>query len=164
MSASEILTLDKALHVEDERIHRMLMRAWFPDWGWHEAARLDEAVEIIRREGNNFQLVVLDLNLPDSKGIETARELRPLTVAPFVISTALNADDVAPYAEELGIYGIIEKSKSYTKERIRPILLNAYRDWRDPRLTMDITTLTEQVKAVTERREKWIKEHETRNG
>jgi len=156
----DVLRLDKVLHVENERIHRMLMRVWFPDWGWYEADTLEEGIEIIQREQNNFQLIVLDLNLDDSRGIATVERYHACSVAPIVVSTAdaPSVEELQARAHELGVYGIIEKGKSFTSSRVRPILLNAYRDWRDPRLVMDLQVLNAATEKATAQRTKWLED------
>jgi CheY-like chemotaxis protein len=164
----EILALDKVLHAENEELQRILMRRWFKDWGgpdqrgWFETSTFSGAVEIIQREANNFQMIILDLNLDDSWGIVTAERLRPLTASPFVVCTSGDIEEVKPRMKELGIYGIIDKGKSFTMDRIKPIVLAAYTTWRDERIVQSLSNLNAKIKAVTERRERWLAQHEHR--
>lgn len=156
------LRLEKVLHVEDDESQRLLMRAWFPDWGWYEAETLTAGIELIQREKNNFQLIILDLNLDDSQGIATVERYHACSIAPIVVSTGDDIEEIQRRAHELGVYGIIEKGKSFTWARIGPMLINAYRDWRDPRLVMDLQVLNAEMERATAQRMKWLQDHAPR--
>lgn len=159
------LKLDKVLHLEDEGLLLQLMKLYFSDWGgpdqkgWFQAKRLEDGLRIIQEQGNSFQVVIVDLNLEDSWGMATLEALRPCTIAPFVVCTASDTLEVEQRAKEFGVYGIIDKGKSYSKDRIRPIILSAYTTWRDELILKPLQDLNEHVKAATERRTKKLESY-----
>jgi two-component system, cell cycle sensor histidine kinase and response regulator CckA len=71
--------------------------------------RLQEAIKVLRQEP--IDVVVLDLNLPDSTGIETLRRLRAVRddIACFVFS-GLASEELRYAALREGAQGFIEKS------------------------------------------------------
>jgi response regulator of citrate/malate metabolism len=159
------IKLDRVLHLEDERMLATLMRDHiFPDWGgedrrgWFHATSIQRAIHMIEEQKNSFQIAIVDLNLDDSWGIATLEALRPCTVAPFVVCSAAVGDleDVHARAKELGVYGVIDKTKTFTSDRLRPIILSAYLSWREERILLPIQKLNEDLLAAKGRREKRI--------
>jgi CheY-like chemotaxis protein len=162
------LNLTKVLHLEDEGILLYLMKKYFDDWGgegqagWFQAKRLEDGLRIIQEQGNNFEVVIVDLNLEDSWGMATLEALRPCTIAPFVVCTGGDTEEVQARAKELGVYGVIDKGKSYTMDRIRPIILSAYTAWRDEQMLRPLQELNAQVKAATDRRTRKLESYGTK--
>lgn len=58
------------------------------------------------------QVVVLDLNMPGSNGLETARELRELAPAPHIILYSMNAEDLREEeALRAGVAAVVSKTQ-----------------------------------------------------
>jgi DNA-binding response OmpR family regulator len=164
-----VLKLEKVLHVDDDADLRLIVRRYFEG----EWARIDEAdsvkggLKLIESTGNNYQLIILDLGLTDSKPpstvkdcIDTIQRVRACTVAPIVIYTGAVdeiVDELARRSSELGIYGIVSKG-TFSPDRVRAIMENAVRTWREERFTLSIGSLTAQIDSITENRRKVLRE------
>ena len=73
-----------------------------------EAADLQSAIEDLAN--SDFDIVLLDLGLPDSYGLDTLSELRPHSLRiPIVVLTGLDNDDVAFRAVEEGAQDFLKK-------------------------------------------------------
>lgn len=158
-----MLTLDKVLHVEDERNVRFMVRHYFGG----EWARIDEAdtvragLELIENNGNGYQLIILDLGLPDGEGIETIRTFRACTVAPIVIYSGLQGpviEEIEQNAKQLGVYGVIRKGITFSEDRIRAFIENAVRTWREERYAKTLREIADQIDGITLHRRKVINE------
>lgn len=61
---------------------------------------LDAARSVL--EAVQFAAIILDLNLPDSKGIDTFDEVLAVTKAPVVVTTGLDCDEIRKTVEAAG--------------------------------------------------------------
>lgn len=175
---ANILVLDKILQVENYEPHVHLMKSYCPDWGgpgqsqWFSAPTVEGATQIIHREGNNFQLVIVDLGLDDYEGIKTIEQLRPLTASPIAVCTGNEGalKEITRRSKELGIYGVILKAVTFTREKVVPILRDAYTTWRDEVMVPEVAKLNADIKRDTarlerlraeaaDRRAKWLQAH-----
>lgn len=143
-----MLKLDRVLHVEDEPNLRLLMHELFGrEWAIiHDASSIQEAIARIEEQGNNYQLIILDLGLEDSAGIDTVRMIRACSSAPIVVHTGEGSWTSGEYEEmtrELGVYGIIEKS-TFSVARIRAIIENAVRTAREEALRQDVQEIKDE--------------------
>ncbi len=76
-----------------------------------EAGTCEEALVFLR--DNNFDLILLDLNLPDSKGTDTLKTFREqFDESPIVVLTGEDNPQLIRQAIELGASGFIPKSSS----------------------------------------------------
>src|SRR5215813_6644449 len=81
---------------------------------------LDEA-RTACREGGPFDLVLLDLNLPDAKGLQGLRTLREdCPNVPFAMLTGTQDEFVIRQAQAMGAVGYL--LKSWTPERLKQAL------------------------------------------
>jgi DNA-binding NarL/FixJ family response regulator len=81
---------------------------------------LDEARTACRQEGS-YDLVLLDLNLPDAKGLQGLRTLRDeCPNIPFAMLTGTQDELVIRQAQAMGAVGYL--LKSWTPERIKEAL------------------------------------------
>ncbi|MBN1909157.1 MAG: response regulator [Pirellulales bacterium] len=65
--------------------------------------RLESAIELLSADKNRFGVVLLDLQLPDARGIETLRRLREATRdLPIIVLTGLDDDTLALAAIQEG--------------------------------------------------------------
>lgn len=76
---------------------------------------LGEAYEEYKQ--NNFDLVLLDLNLPDAYGANTVQEMRRFNkTVPIVVVTGLASDEIVNGAIKLGANHVILKSQVMTED------------------------------------------------
>src|SRR5688500_12274376 len=96
----------RVLWVEDnpgdiQRIHSLLTEAPSVDFTWEHVEQLSIATEILRTEP--FDLVLLDLSLPDSQGLDTFNRLYPHAIClPIVILTNIKDEPLALQAVQAG--------------------------------------------------------------
>jgi signal transduction histidine kinase len=118
------------LLVEDNPGDRDLVAAYLEDlaWGLVPAGSLAEAVDKLSRE--TFRVVLLDLGLPDSTGLDTFRRLSAAAPAvPVVVLTGLGDDRIGLEALRIGAQdylvkgqvdaGVLQRSVRYAIERKR---------------------------------------------
>jgi DNA-binding response OmpR family regulator len=74
------------------------------------AATLSESMELCRKR--DFDVILLDLGLPDSSGLETLKKIQITKVLPpIVVMTGLDDEDTALEALRVGAQDYLVKSK-----------------------------------------------------
>jgi two-component system cell cycle response regulator len=97
------------------------------------AASLDEAINLIR--DNHFDLVLLDLMLPDSKGINTFISLHcQFPEIPVVVITSLNDSELGIKAAQLGAQDYLIKGEINSDLLRRAVLFALVRHEKDENL------------------------------
>lgn len=96
-------------------------------------------------------VILLDLNLPDSQGIDTVLRCRSLTEAPIVVLTGLDAVSASHLAIESGAEDYITKGESGSTLRraIRYAMLRHARD-ADARLAATVFTHAREAIVITD--------------
>jgi PAS domain S-box-containing protein len=98
----------RLLIVDDNATNRRILQLQTRIWGMHpvECPSPDQALEILRR-GDMFDLVIIDMHMPDMNGVELAHAIRNLEAdrpefsqMPLVLSTSLGGRDDAREATE----------------------------------------------------------------
>ena len=104
------MKLISILVVEDSAFERDLIQEMFldPQIGRFEltmAVRLSEALQILKQNGTD--LVLLDLGLPDSSGVETLKEiLTEYPLMPVIVLTGNDDEQVGRQAIRNGAQGL----------------------------------------------------------
>ena len=83
----------RVLYIEDEPLNQLLMRELFrsrPQWQLEVAGDGREGLE--RLDGHAFDLVLIDMNLPDMSGLQLIRHLRAKPATRALHCIALSAD------------------------------------------------------------------------
>lgn len=121
---------------------------------------LSAAKNAFRQNNNDFDLVLLDLRLPDTHGLEGLLELRRLSPKlPMVVISSLSDPGVATAAMVCGAAGFIGKSSptDAVLQGIRDVLAGNVTLPESPRLpddplaTSELTTLTRRLNSLTRR-------------
>jgi diguanylate cyclase (GGDEF)-like protein len=104
----------KILHVEDNpgdiRLVRELLKdAYAGQFDLVDVMRLDEALSAIA--SRDFDVVLLDLSLPDCQGLDTVRQISEVAAPmPIVVMGGYNAEDIAIGALKEGAQDYLEKN------------------------------------------------------
>lgn len=62
----------------------------------------EEAIGIFKDIGEQFHLIILDLNLPKRDGLSVCEEIRKTSIVPIIVLSARNSEDDKVHALELG--------------------------------------------------------------
>lgn len=105
----QVLLVEDSL-ADRTRISRLLEQE-SPDYAITTADSLQSAFDTI--DGASFDVVLLDLILPDSEGVETCRRLcRQFPLLPVVVLTGVSEDDDQPFeALQVGAQDFLNKSR-----------------------------------------------------
>lgn len=85
----------------------------------HHAERFNEAIRTLEIN-NNFDVVLLDLCLPDGQGVELVKQIKTLVPkVPVVVLTGIQDQNVAIAALQEGAQDYLVKSDTFSPERIQ---------------------------------------------
>lgn len=86
----------------------------------HHTERFNEAIKALESEDNNFDVVLLDLCLPDGQGVELVKQLKTLVPkVPVVVLTGIQDQNVAIAALQEGAQDYLVKSDTFSTERLQ---------------------------------------------
>lgn len=122
-------------------IHNLLAEAPAFPFTWEHVGQLDNAMEILRNEP--FELVLLDLSLPDSQGLDTFSRLYPHAIClPIVILTNINDEPLALQAVRSGAQDYIVKDQADGEVLVRALRHAIERKHTETALRVKIRELT----------------------
>ena len=110
----------KVLIVDDDKSLSFIMGETLKQHGY-EVSRVysaDECYNIL--EKNSFNLIVLDINLPDSTGFEICKDLRKKTNIPIVFASARSS--VTDKIDSLDLGGDFYLSKPYSMNELLSVV------------------------------------------
>ena len=141
----------RILVVDDERAIRRFLRASLTAHGYHifEAARAREGLEAAAAVRPD--LIILDLGLPDSDGIDVTRQLREWSKVPIVVLSVRGEDADKIAALDAGADDYLTKpfSAGELLARIRVALRHAARPADEPVITTGDLVVDVAHRAVT---------------
>jgi len=141
----------RILVVDDERAIRRFLRASLTAHGYHifEAARAQEGLEAAAAVRPD--LIILDLGLPDSDGIDVTRQLREWSRVPIVVLSVRGEDADKIAALDAGADDYLTKpfSSGELLARIRVALRHAARPADQPVITTGDLVVDVAHRAVT---------------
>jgi two-component system sensor histidine kinase/response regulator len=93
----------RVLVVDDNQLNRLIAREMLAECGAtvDEAASGEEAVEMVRKEGRPYHLILLDMRMPGIDGLETVRRIRAAYLHSQPIVLMLSSDDLKPQLARL---------------------------------------------------------------
>ena len=71
-----------------------------------------QGLEVIKKEGHNYDAIILDLAMPDISGLESLKNEGLLSPDKIIISTASIVDDVVEEMLSIGVKAILQKHLS----------------------------------------------------
>jgi two-component system, OmpR family, response regulator RpaB len=112
------------LVVDDEKMIRSLLKMSLQRMGYEVTTADDGAEALDLFQSNTFDLVLLDILMPNVDGFTVCSELRRISDVPIVMLTALNRPDDIVRGLELGADNYITKPFTFkeVEARIRAIL------------------------------------------
>ena len=141
----------RILVVDDERAIRRFLRASLTAHGYHifEAARAQEGLEAAAAVRPD--LIILDLGLPDSDGIDVTRQLREWSRVPIVVLSVRGEDADKIAALDAGADDYLTKpfSAGELLARIRVALRHAARPADEPVISTGDLVVDVAHRAVT---------------
>ena len=141
----------RILVVDDERAIRRFLRASLTAHGYHifEAARAREGLEAAAAVRPD--LIILDLGLPDSDGIDVTRQLREWSKVPIVVLSVRGEDADKIAALDAGADDYLTKpfSAGELLARIRVALRHAARPADEPVISTGDLVVDVAHRAVT---------------
>lgn len=112
----------KVLIIEDEMIAQTVIKMMLTTLNC-EFELAGSGEEAIAKYNDSFDLVLMDIGLPDKRGTEVSKEIRQLQVnkrIPIVVLTAYSIDSVAIECNQAGVDDIY--NKPFTQEDLRTIV------------------------------------------
>jgi len=102
------------LLVEDNRLNQILAQKVLSDWGWEVDIADNGLIAIEKIEKQNFDLVLMDIQLPEMDGYEAARYIRekmptPKSVIPIIAMTAHAISGEEEKCYKAGMNGYVSK-------------------------------------------------------
>ncbi|MDR2861149.1 MAG: sigma-54 dependent transcriptional regulator [Syntrophobacterales bacterium] len=104
---------------DDDRAHRIMLRALLTDWGYHvtEAEDGSEAIEEV--QVRPFDLILMDVRMLRVSGLEALEVIKAYNPAiPIVIMTAFASVETAVEALKSGAYDYLTKPLDFDKLKI----------------------------------------------
>lgn len=115
--------MQKILIIDDEPVIRELLRSILEKSHYQvmTAVNAQEGIRIIDNE--ELDLILLDLNLPDSQGLDTVRKFADIvgSKVPITVLTAMNDDELGVQAVQLGAEDYLVKGQYDTRLMMRSI-------------------------------------------
>jgi len=97
------------LLVEDDELTRNLLRAYLEKEGFSVSGASDGQEMIALLDRDQFDLIFLDLNLPDEDGLSLARRLRSRSPVPLIVLTSRQGQEDRIAALEIGADDYVTK-------------------------------------------------------
>lgn len=99
----------KVLVVEDSQVNQMVVVQFLKQWKNEMICVNDglEAVEILQKE--NFDVVLMDIHMPNMDGIEATQEIRKFNKELPIIALTATVSEMKDKIEKVGMNGIVNK-------------------------------------------------------
>jgi len=133
--ASNQINRVNALVVDDQPSTLLLIHAMLDRAGYNVVERGTGAAAIDALDSEQYDLVILDLNLPDMSGIDLLRSPRLRKVPPVLGITASLTPDIAAQAESAGFIRVLQKPISC--EQLIEWSAAAIRDAKSAEISVD---------------------------
>ena len=99
----------KILIVDDDRVILHILAEGLRELGYEVATAVCGADALRLARASAYDLVVLDMRMPEMSGLEVAQELNKANLAPFVFLSAFGDEAVVRDAAEAGALGYLVK-------------------------------------------------------
>ncbi len=111
-------TKAKILIVDDERVHRFMLRSLFAEWGWAAEEADDGSTAVAAVEQGPFDAILMDVRMTTMDGMEALKQIHAINPAiPVVIMTAFSSVDSAVAAMKKGAHDYLTKPLDFDRLR-----------------------------------------------
>ena len=111
-------TRAKILIVDDERVHRFMLRSLFAEWGWDAEEADDGSTAVAAVEQGPWDVILMDVRMTTMDGMEALKRIHALNPAiPVVIMTAYSSVDSAVAAIKQGAHDYLTKPLDFDRLR-----------------------------------------------
>ena len=111
-------TRAKILIVDDERVHRFMLRSLFAEWGWDAEEADDGSTAVAAVEQGPWDVILMDVCMTTMDGMEALKRIHALNPAiPVVIMTAYSSVDSAVAAIKQGAHDYLTKPLDFDRLR-----------------------------------------------
>lgn len=142
----------RVLVVDDESLIRMDICDALDAAGYEIVGEGQNGVEALQLTKTlQPDIIVMDVKMPELDGIEAARQIRHLQIAPVVLLTAYSQQDLVKKAAESGVYGYL--IKPLNEVQLIPTLEMAYNRFQESQLHRETIDKLED----TLEEQKWVR-------
>jgi len=108
----------KILVVDDERVHRFMLRSLFAEWGWDAEEADDGVTAVAAVEQGPYDAILMDVRMTVMDGMEALKRIHALNPAiPVIIMTAFSSVDSAVAAIKQGAHDYLTKPLDFDRLR-----------------------------------------------
>jgi two-component system, NtrC family, response regulator HydG len=108
----------KILVVDDERVHRFMLRSLFAEWGWDATEADDGSTAVAAVEQGPFDAILMDVRMTTMDGMEALKRIHAINPAiPVIIMTAFSSVDSAVAAIKQGAHDYLTKPLDFDRLR-----------------------------------------------
>ncbi len=108
----------RILIVDDERVHRFMLRSLFEEWGWQGEEADDGSAAVAAVERGPFDAILMDVRMTTMDGMEALKRIHAINPAiPVVIMTAYSSVDSAVAAIKQGAHDYLTKPLDFDRLR-----------------------------------------------
>ncbi len=108
----------KILIVDDERVHRFMLRSLFAEWGWDSEEADDGSTAVAAVHKGPFDVLLMDVRMTTMDGMEALKKIHVINPAiPVVIMTAFSSVDSAVAAIKQGAHDYLTKPLDFDRLR-----------------------------------------------
>jgi len=114
---------ERVLYVDDDEVLTITVQSLLQHAGWraHTCSGAAQALALLQSEGQAFDLLVTDYNMPEMSGLELAAALQRLRPElPVIMTSGSVSDELLAQAEAVGVRHVM--LKEYTLERLVPLI------------------------------------------
>ena len=120
----------KILIVDDDKDLALITSDTLESYGYEvkSLSGIEDTYEVLMKE--RFDLILLDINLPDGTGFEVCKELRKMSKVPVIFASARTSEDDKIKGLDLGGDDYLEKPYSLKEllARINALIRRTYGD------------------------------------
>lgn len=108
----------KILVVDDEPVHRFMLRSLFAEWGWEAAEADDGTTAVAAVTQGPFDAILMDVRMTTMDGMEALKRIHAINPAiPVIIMTAFSSVDSAVAAIKQGAHDYLTKPLDFDRLR-----------------------------------------------